>query len=204
MNFGMIVSYIIAGMLMIIIITIGYNTNYSGNELTLSENQKKRASEVVQSISYDLPKIGYNLNQMPDTMIRVAADNYIEFYANIDNSADQSLELVRWEFTTDSVTTTENPNDFTLRRTVGGTTTNMNAGVVSFEFRYYNQLGGSSPMATPITAAVSKSTIDTINQIEVVMVTESPFPLQYSSGSDPKYIQTSWTKRFSPVNLRDN
>lgn len=204
MNFGMIVSYIIAGLLMIIIITIGYNTNFSGSELTVQENQKRRASEIIESISYDLPKIGYNLNQMPDTMIRIAADNYIEFYSNIDNSADQSLELVRWEFTSDSVTATENPNDYTLRRTVDGVSTNMNAGVVSFQINYYSQLGSSTPMSTPISAVSNKSTIDTINQIEIIMTTESPTPLQYSSGSDPYYIQTSWTKRFSPVNLRDN
>lgn len=204
MNFGLILSYIIAGFLIVIITTVGYNTNFSGNELTLQEIQKTKVSEVVETLTYDFPKIGYNRNSLPDTLIRAAGDDFIEFYANIDNSADESLELIRWEFTSDSVTSTPNPNDFVLKRTVNGSTVEMNAGVVDFEIRYYSSLGSTTPLPTPIYAKTAKSTIDSITQIEIIMNTQSSVGLKRNSFSNDSYVSTSWTKRFSPVNLRDN
>lgn len=207
MNLGIIFSYMIAGFLLIMITTIGYSTNFSGSELTISQIQKEKVSVVKDLITYDIPKAGYNLDNLPDTLLRAVGPNFIEFNANIDNSADGSLEIIRWEFTKDSVTETENPKDFILQRTVIGSTTevaNIKAGIISFTIDYYTELGSDSPVSLPLTAAANKSEIDDIVQLEINMISESAIPLQYSSQTDERYPRSSWTKRFSPVNLRDN
>ena len=169
----------------------------------MQEYQKQRMAAVVETLTYDLPKIGYNLNAKSDTLIRAAGDDYIEFYANIDNSADESLELIRWEFTTTEISETPNPGDYRLIRYQDGVPLNMDAGIVTFTINYYTELGGNSPLSTPLTASSNKTTIDTINQIEFIIESESPVQLQYSSKHDGRYIKTSWVKRFSPTNLRD-
>ena len=202
MQFGLLISSALAGVLIILILTVNYNTNYSGTELTMQEVQKQRMASVFETLTYDLPKIGYNLNEKSDTLIRAAGDDFIEFYANIDNSADQSLELIRWEFTSTALSDTPNPNDFRVRRIQDGEVINIDAGIISFEINYYTELGGTTPLATPIYASSSKSTIDSITQIEFIIESESPVKLQYNKSQPGRYVKTSWVKRFSPSNLR--
>ena len=204
MDLGIAISYIIAGFLIIIIATVGYNVNYSGNELTLQESQKKLVSEVIATLSYDIPKIGYNLNGSPDTLLKTAAIDKIEFYANIDNSGDETLELVTWEFSKTPVSETENPNDYSLVRTVGGITTVITAGITNFSINYYDEMGSTVPLSLPISATSNKSMIDTIVQIEINLETESTVGLKYIGKTDTRYLASSWTKRFSPSNLMLN
>ncbi len=204
MDLGIVTSYIIAGILIIIIITVGYNVNFSGNELTLHESQKIKIDAVIEAVSYDLPKIGYNQNSNPDTMLVFADSTRIQFYSNIDNSNDGSLELVTWEFSTDPITDSDNPNDYYLYRTVDGVTTTMGVGVTEFTINYYDELGSNTPLTLPISAVGNKSKIDTIVQLELIIESQSPVALQYSSETTARYISTSWTKRFSPSNLNLN
>lgn len=56
MDLGVVISYIIAGILIVIIVTVGYNVNYSSNELTLQETQKSKVGAVIETLNYDLPK----------------------------------------------------------------------------------------------------------------------------------------------------
>lgn len=204
MNLGLPLSYIIAGMLMITITIVGYNVMYSSNELTFHEIQKLKSSSVIEIIEHDFPKIGYNRENRLDSAIYRAGDNYIEFYSNLDNSSDDSFELIRWEFTTDSIPNTENPNDYVLERSVDGVKTRISAGITNFTIRYYSSLGGTTPTVTPLTAVSNKATIDGIRQIEIILETESTSSLNYRSSNADNYIKTSWTKRYSPANLANN
>tara|TARA_R110000868_G_scaffold304437_11_gene565159 strand:- start:2270 stop:2887 length:618 start_codon:yes stop_codon:yes gene_type:complete len=205
MDAGLIFSYIIAGFLIILIGVVSLNNSNSSSELTLQETQKRKITDVIEVITYDIPKIGYNLNVLPDTLLRTVSASHIEFYSNIDNSANGSLELVRWEFSSDAEANTQNPNDFILYRTVNGVVTSISAGITSFSINYYDELGSNTPLSMPITAAGNKSAIDDIIQLEITMNSESAVPIKYGSSSDSyRYLQSSWTKRFSPVNLRNN
>ena len=204
MDLSLIMSYIVAGLLIIILLTVGYNVNYSGNELTLQESQKNKISEIIEVINYDMPKIGYNNNALPDTLILSADSTSIQFYANIDNSNDGSIELVTWEFTNSAVAATDNPNDYYLTRTVDGTTTTISAGIVNFTINYFDELGSTVPLNVPINASTNKALIDSIVQIELILESESAVGLQYRSASNKSYLSSSWTKRFSPMNLNVN
>lgn len=204
MNLGLIFSYIVAGFLMVLMVTVSFNLKTSGNELTLQESQKQKISEVIETITYDIPKIGYNLNALPDTLLRSVSTSHIEFYSNIDNSADQSLELIRWEVSSDSVSSTDNPYDVFVYRIVDGDTTVINAGVTSLTFSYFDELGSNTPLSMPISAVTNKSDIDDIVQLQIVMESASSISLKKSLNTDGRYLESSWSKRFSPVNLRDN
>ncbi|MBO6792461.1 MAG: hypothetical protein JJ895_01030 [Balneolaceae bacterium] len=204
MDLGIVTSYIIAGILIIIILTVGYNVNFSGNELTLHESQKIKIDAVIDAVSYDLPKIGYNQNNRPDTMLVYADSTMLQFYSNIDNSNDESLELITWQFSTDPITATDNPNDFYLYRTIDGTSITMGVGITDFTINYYDELGSTTPLTLPISAIGNKSKIDSIVQLELIIESQSPVALQYSSETTPRYITTTWTKRFSPSNLNLN
>ena len=204
MDPGLIFSYFIAGFLMILIVTVSLNINNSSTELTLQESQKQRIGEVIETLTYDIPKIGYNLNTLPDTLLRSVSASHIEFYSNIDNSANESLELIRWEVSSDSIYSTDNPSDIYVYRIVDGDTTYINAGITSFTFTYYDELGSNTPVSVPISALTNKSDIDDIVQLQIVMNSGSATSLKFSSSSKERFIESSWTKRFSPVNLRDN
>jgi len=204
MDLGIVMSYIVAGILMIIILTVGYNVNYSGSELSIQENQKTKVNEVIKTLNYDFPKIGYNNDVLPDTLILTADSTSIQFYSNIDNSADGSVELITWELTSTTVTETENPNDLYLIRTVEGVSTTMSAGIINFSINYYDELGSSSTLSIPMSASSNKAVIDSIVQIEIILNTESTIGLQYSAAISKSYLPSSWTKRFSPSNLNIN
>lgn len=204
MDLGIVTSYIIAGILIVIILTVGYNVNFSGNELTLHESQKIKIDAVIDAINYDFPKIGYNQNNQPDTMLVYADSSMIQFYANIDNSNDGSLELITWQYSNTPITETDNPNDFYLYRTVNGATTTMGVGLTDFTINFYDELGSYSPLTLPISAASNKSKLDSIVQLEIIIESQSPVALQYSSDTNSRYVSTSWTKRFSPSNLNIN
>jgi hypothetical protein len=204
MNLGLIFSYIVAGFLMVLMVTVSFNLKTSGNELTLQGTQKQKMSEVIETITYDIPKIGYNLNALPDTLLRSVSSSHIEFYSNIDNSTDQSLELIRWEVSSDSVSSTNNPYDVLVYRIVDGDTTVINAGITSLTFNYYDELGSNTPLSIPISAVTNKSDIDDIVQLQITMESASSVSLKKSLNADSRYLKSSWSKRFSPVNLRDN
>ena len=204
MNAGLIFSYVIAGFLMILIITVSVNINSSSSELTLQESQKRKISDVIEIIEYDIPKIGYNLNNRADTLLSSITSTSIEFYSNIDNSPNQSLELIKWEYSTDPITETENPNDYYLYRYINGVKSEISSGITSFTINFYKELGGSTPISLPLSAKTNKNSIDDIVQLEIIMNSESPVALRYRSNDSRRYLKSSWTKRFSPVNLRNN
>ncbi len=203
MDVGLIFSYFIAGFLMILIVTVSLNISNSSNELTLQESQKQKIGDVIETITYDMPKIGYNLNVLPDTLLKSVSATHIEFYSNIDNSADENLELIRWEVSSDSILSTDNPNDVYIYRMVDGDTTRINAGITSLTFNFFDELGSNTPLSMPISAVTNKSDIDDIVQLEIVMESSSSTSLKYG-GANQRYIRSSWSKRFSPVNLRNN
>lgn len=198
MNFGIIISYIISGMLMISILTISYNMSYSAGELTTTQIKKSHSHDLHDIITFDIPKVGYQQKEVLATKFSKADSGEISFYSNLDNSDDKSVEQVTWKYTDLPAPDSKNPNDNILRRTVDGVTTEFTVGVTSFKVRYYDEYGSQTPMTTPI----SSSNYDDIKQIEIEFTLESEYELSYREGMS-KYVATTWIKRFSPVNLRN-
>ncbi|MTI89162.1 MAG: hypothetical protein FH748_14490 [Balneolaceae bacterium] len=197
MNFGILISYVIAGILTISILTVSYNMSYNATEMTTTQIKKVHSRAVNDILTFDIPKIGYQYKSTLSTKFATADSSEITFYANLDNSLDKSVETITWKYTDLPSPDSKNPNDNILKRTVDGDVTNIELGVTKFEIRYYDEHGGSTPMSTP----VSSSDFDSIKQIEIEMVLESSYEVNYRAGQE-NYVQTTWVKRFSPVNLR--
>ncbi len=198
MNYGILISYVIAGFLIITILTVSYNVGFSNQEVTTTLTKNTHAQAIKEILTYDIPKIGYDQKSVLATKFAKADSNEISFYGNIDNSG--SVELVTWEYTDTPAPDSKNPHDNLLKRIVDGDETIINFGVTSFKINYYDSYGSNTPMSTP----VSSSNYDDIVQIEIEMELQSSYELNYKASASGNYISTRWKKRFSPVNLRPN
>lgn len=202
MNYGIITSFVIAGMVLLAIFTMNTSVSQSSVELTMSRNVKHHVNTVSDMISHDLSKIGYNWMGMIDDPIQTADSAKIVFFSNIDNDKSNTAERVTWKFTNSEVTSSANPNDYVLQRTVmnksGSTTitkTDITLGITNFNLNYYSKVGSDTPMATPV------SNPENIKQIEVELILESRVEFSRNRSSSGRYIQSVWQKRFSPINL---
>lgn len=198
MNYGILVSYIIAGFLMITILTVTYNVNYSNQEVTTTLSKTTHAQAIKEILIHDIPKIGYEKKTVLATKFATADSNEISFYSNLDDSA--SVEQITWKYTDLPAPGSKNPHDNILKRTVDGDETAITLGVTKFRIYYYDTYGSNTPMSTPI----SSSNFDDILQIEIEMELQSSYELSYRPSDSGEYTKTTWRKRFSPVNLRPN
>lgn len=199
MNFGLIISYVIAGFLMIMIFTINYNVGFSNQEVTTTLIKETHTQAVKQILTNDIPKIGYQQGSViPNTFIK-ATDVELSYRSDLDN--DGSVETITWTYDPDTTPAhANNPHVNTLIRTVDGVDTDITLGITDFQIRYYNQYGSTSPMSTP----VSSSDFEDIVQIEIEFEMQNDYSLNYRASDPDRYITTTWQKRFSPVNLRPN
>lgn len=200
MNIGIITSTIVAGILILILAVTNLNIQSSAQELVISQMKQVQTTAVSDIISNDFPKIGYASIGDIDSAITSANSTSITFYSNLDNSGDNSIEKVTWEFLTTEIATTDNPNDKVLRRSVNGDVTDIEIGVVDFEIRYYSSFGSTTPMVTPISSA----NLATIRQIEVEVTLQSSENISSINNNTPTYVQNTWVKRFTPRNLTSN
>ncbi len=206
MDLGVITSYVIAGMIFLAITMMTLSLSQSTTELTLNQNARQNVQSVAEMLNYDIPKIGYNkIEKIGIGSIDSATTNRITFKSNIDNSGDESIETVTWEFTGKPVSASENPNDYVLKRTqnwgqADQDITEITLGVTSFTIRYYSGYGQTKAeaMATPVTG----TDLDDIRQIEIEFESESPAAIGNRAGGD-RYLRSAWEKRYSPGNLED-
>ncbi len=204
MNFGLITSFVIAGMVLLAILTMNFSISQSTVELTMSRNTKTHVNTVSDMISHDVSKIGYNRMGMINDPIKSADSHKIEFFSNIDNDPSSTIERIKWELTSTNVTSSANPNDYVLRRKVmdksGSTTvtmTDITLGVTKFNLKYYSNVGSDTPMATPV------ANPEDIKQIEIEVLLQSPVKISGNSNASGRYVQSTWKKRFSPINLQN-
>jgi hypothetical protein len=211
MNLSLVISYIIAGIIMLSIVALNISMSKSSTELTLTQITREKASAVTEFISQDLQKMGYNRTSRTNTIIKEAHGNMIRFYSNIDNSSDKSVEQITWKFTDTEIPETQNPNDRILLRTVHNVDASGNSGsliekteiglgVTGFKISYYDDYGETldDSLTTPVVNPAQ------INQLYIQLSFESPEKMYYQIGGDGKYILSVWEKRFSPPNLQGN
>jgi len=198
MNIGLVTSYIIAGIIMLSIFAMNMSLSNSSTELTINNMKKRHLSAVSETFSSDISKMGYNLNEKVSPIITAADTNKISFRSNIDNSADGSVETLTWELTSNEVTTTENPNDYILNRSVDGDMREIKLGVTKFVIRYYDTYGAAKDdsMSTP----VSSADFSDIRQIRIMIELQSANKINLNTDGG-YYVRTMWEKRISPPNL---
>jgi len=205
MNFGLVTSFIIAGILMISILSMNQNISHSSTQLTMRQVTQQRMNTISDILENDIPKIGYNGNETAPDALTDASPQKIEFKSNIDNKHGD-LETVKWEFkkTSAPVNSTENPNDYVLTRTVNANTTNFASGVTEFNIAYYdenwNKIDANNLLNTLLGG--SQSERNKVRYIRFSLTVESPEPIGGAGNIDTSYVSTTWNKTFSPINLR--
>lgn len=207
MNLGLVTSYIIAGILLISIVAMNISVSGSSAELTIKQITHSKAATVSEMISDDIQKIGYNKLNKTSTMLTIAEGKKIQFRSNIDNSNDQSVETVTWEYTDTEVTSTKNPKDHILKRTVRDLSTGtiisespIKLGVTNFNIAYYNKYG--IPLSDSLSTPVTGSNLNDIKQLYISLKLENGEIIKTTPNDPGSYIPTIWEKRFSPPNLQ--
>ena len=207
MNMGLVTSYVIGGILLIGILALNMSMSNSSTELTLTETTREKATGVQEMITHDIQKMGFNRNSKTSPVFVEADSNKIAFRSNIDNSTDNSVELITWEFTNTAVGN-GNPNAYVLKRTVEDIDTGsiinetpIRLGVTNFNIKYLDEYGQpvSNHMATP----VASSDLNNIRQLYITLELQSTAKVYNNAGDDGRFIRTIWEKRFSPPNLED-
>lgn len=210
MNLGLTTSFIIGGILLLSILMMNMSVTSSSIQLTMRQTNQQKLSTISDMIASDIQKMGYDKKKKTDKILLEATDNRIKFKSNIDNEG--GVETVSWEFIEHEdhkITSTENPNDYELRRIVRDEETGnliekspIRLGVTEFNIRYYDSYGAlkSHNMSTPIT---DQSEREKIKQLYIKINLESAEKTYENSNEDGDYTLSVWEKRFSPPNLEE-
>lgn len=207
MNAGLITSFIVAGILIVSIITMNNSVSNNSSELTLTQFTRERMATISKMVADDIQKIGYNRSGKTETILKIGNGHKIKFHSNIDNSDDGSVEEITWELTDQEVNSTSNPNDRILMRSVkdleSGTVdeTPIALGVTEFNIAYYNDYG--VPLSDSLSTPVDSGLLDEVRQFYIKIKLESPEKIYTGTQSSGRFVTSVWEKRFSPPNLEE-
>lgn len=191
MNLGLTTSFIVAGILLLSILTMNMNLSQSSTKLTMRQITETKANTINQILEKDIPNIGYKVVGAISSPIKDAQEGKIEFQGDIDN--DGSEETVIWRY---------NSSDNTLARNVGGTATTFK-NVTDFEIEYFNSNRNqiSFNLISELLGG-TQSERDKIRFIDISYTLQSKEKVGGLGSSDPQYIETTWNKQFTPLNIR--
>jgi hypothetical protein len=182
-------SVIIAGMVVMILLTININTSTSSSALLFTTIEQRKITAATELIQYDFYKIGYLI---PGEKIAIADSNEIKFYSDIDN--DTEIDSVHYYLgNTTDLTYTSNPNDKPLYRQRNWQDSLLaEIPVVDFNLSYYDSIGNSLDYSS-LTNSAGR---DLIKSIKIKITVESDE--MYAD----EYRTSEWKKKISPKNLR--
>ncbi|MEX1010546.1 MAG: hypothetical protein WDZ29_00640 [Balneolaceae bacterium] len=215
MNLGLSMSFIISGVLILMIATLNLRLGQHSSDLALHEMSKTHIEAVYEMLLFDFQKAGYDIDGAISSPIFLATPDTIAFEANVE--ADPVLAgnppIVMWGYTDQMVPGSGNPDHRILQRIVssnmvidtpggsivtGATTdevTNIGIGVTRFELQYYTA-GSNTPMTFPIAA----SDMSEIRRIEIFVETQ-PREGVGMPGGEVRFPASQWRKTIVPPNL---
>ncbi|HDH57706.1 MAG TPA: hypothetical protein ENF16_03750 [Bacteroidetes bacterium] len=177
----MVGSFIIGGLLLMMILNVNANFNMMSTENRLDLMVQENLAELIEEIEFDFRKIGYGV-QNPSLSIISADTSSISFWADLDN--DGTLDQVSYTLgPTSDVFGTVNPRDRILYRSINGTQTGGSLGVVDFQLTLYDISGTQTTDPT------------LVKSLDYYLLLESPFPM------DTTYARSAWTGTVHPKNL---
>lgn len=181
-------SFIIGGMILLIIIS--FNLNMNTNSIENIQNAFILNNSVVNAsiFDYDLYKVGFRATS---NKICIADSNRLKFAADIDNNS--IIDTIEYKTgTTSDMSATFNPNDQPVLRKLNGGSYYSVAVVSNLIFSYFDSLGTKIPYGY-LAYQTNRDRIRTI-KIEASFQSDEP--------SDTTYGGLNWTKTYRPKNLR--
>ncbi len=188
MNLGVVTSFVIGGLMLLSILAFNINMSNSAQETTLNTITQQKMNAVVDVLSYDLNRIGYNNNDAVTYIkpIVIGNDDKIEF-----KTADGD---VIWEAKkTDKVTSSSNPNDYYLYRKDG-------SGTSKFPVTYFELIYLDSKTGLPIDVNSLSLQSDISIEVKLIIESEEPTRSNFSTGID-HYHRAVWQRTFVPNNI---
>ena len=182
-------STIIAGMVVMILLTVNINNTATSSALLFTTIEQRKITAVSDLIQYDFYKIGYRI---PDEKISVADSNEIKFYSDIDN--DTVIDSIHYYVgNTSDLSYTTNPDDKPLYRQRNWQDTLLtDIPVVEFNLSYFDSLGNSLAYSS-LTSSAGREKIRSI-KIKIKVESDEIY--------DDEYRTSEWKKKISPKNLR--
>lgn len=190
MNLGLTTSFIIAGILLLSILSMNMNLSQSSTQLTIKQVTQRKANTVAEIMQKDIPNIGYKQGGTISSPITDARDQLLTFEGDIDN--DGSSDTITWKYTSSDG----------LVRVFNGDETDFNVNVTDFEFNYLDsdrneiQISYLSKLL-----GNDQNKRDQIRYISVELTLQSEEKIGGLGNSNSQYVTTSWEKQFTPINL---
>jgi len=220
MNLGIVTSYIIAGVIIIGIVSMNLRVQNSGAELTISQMNRQYVADIADMLNDDLSNMGYNVNDITRDgsgdvrVLDCARSNRISFYRNLCatdvecSNEDRRPERIEWRLLNDDEISQSNTAHRTLRRTVvtydedgsvaGEDVTDINVGVTQFDIQYYDVVGSN----TNITGLGCGSTVPNVRQFKITLEVQSAERIFHRAAGEGRFVRSVWEKRFTPTNLQ--
>ena len=190
MSPGLLISYVVGGLMLLSILAFNLNMNQTTQEATISTINHRNMNNVVEIMIYDFSRLGYNPTPeiwTTSSVFQISSDDDVQFSVS-------DVGNVRWYASpSDQVTSTTNPNDYYLYRVEDGQTSSFP--VTHFNITYYD--GEDNELSNP-SGMGNLSAL----KIEVEIIMESAEPAFQNRGSDtPIYHTATWKKVFMPANV---
>ncbi len=179
-------SIVIAGFVMMMGMRMNSTMVNSRDSFTADVTVQQNMVSLVQSIEFDFRKMGYRVDD-PTMVIRIADSSHIRFIGDVDD--DGVIDTVDWSIG-GPATSTPNPNDKMLLRTVSPSATMGGAavigipGITEFKLRYLNQEGKPA------------ITLGQIWLVETTIRLESPWKTQNRDVLDQSYDDWGYSAAF--------
>ena len=183
MNIGYVASTMIAGIILLSLVTLNLRVSQNSGEQTLYNMAKIQADMIAEYVENDLRSIGYGIQGTP---IVEADSNSIRFLVHFEGDEDPTE--ISWTFLADSTSTYQNPAIRPLNRTENSDVHNIGVGVTRFRLVYLDQ---NREVLNPLSMDISQ-----IRQIRISLITEST----QGYGED-RFGRASWTAEITPYNL---
>lgn len=184
MNIGYVVSSIIAGIIMVSLVTLNMRVSRNSGEQTLYGMANTHAGMVAEYFREDMRSMGYGIQG--NDVIQEADSSQIRFLVHFEDREEPTE--IGWSFAADAATSYENSDIHPLYRTVDGASEPVGTGVTRFELVYLDKnrqvLDSQNPPLTEI------------RQIRLNLVVESTEG--YGGG---QYGRSTWAGEVTPYNL---
>jgi hypothetical protein len=186
MNFGITISFIVGGLLMISLLTMNNNVMRHSYQFTADIMEKNQVDNLRQLITNDMRRFG--LGDGADLLN--FSDNHIRFRARVNGQN----QVISWRIMPgNNFNIPTNPALKGLRRQ--GPFENQNNTMFDFPVKRFEVFAFSDENGTQPTSDKSQ-----VRSILIELEVESLQPIGNNPDGSPYYSSSSWSNLFRPVN----
>lgn len=186
---GVVLDLIGSSMFATLVLLMGLELNMNiangGNSYRADVVVQEGLVSIVEAVEYDFRKMGYNVSDPTQVILRADSD-HVSFLSDLDDN--NSIDTVDW-YVGRSITSSPNPNDHLLYRQVikpgvGMSLVGSAPGVTKFGLRYLDQDGHPTAIKSQIWI------------IETTIRVESPWKVQDASILNQRYEDWGYSAAF--------